>query len=463
MILAPQYRSAGTVLVTLALPGLCWLAGCGRTSIDLGTADQATGTAASGGSPGVAGSSPGGTVGVGGDDGGAAGTASGVAGAAGTAGSNSRAGSAGSSGRAGGGGEPAVPNCGTLRCDPHAVCDRGGGTPTCVCVPGYVGDGITCEDEDECATGTAECAPEADCINLEGSYDCVCREGYVGDGFECEDIDECAEGTDDCSDLATCTNQPGSYTCTCDPPYLGDGVICGIGCPGHDFGTDTSAFILSGTSAFDSMAPSCGGVPDAPDFTGVFTAELTGEYDFLATGSTSALVLAVFEGECGTTELACTADGSTGVAATLQLPASGTATAVVEGANGRGATFDFRIRMRSCPNLRLAEAPATLQDTTEGHGSFHTTSCGGAWTAPDFTVVFTAPTTDTFTFDTVGSEYDTVLALLDGSCEGNEIDCNDDSYGLQSEVSADLAEGESVTVVVTGYAGAYGPFMLNVT
>jgi hypothetical protein len=116
-----------------------------------------------------------------------------------------------------------------------------------------------------------------------------------------------------------------------------------------------------------------------------------------------------------------------------------------------------------CPNRRIREAPFTIEDTTEGHDSFHTTSCGGAWTAADFTLLFTAPSTGTFTFDTVGSDYDTVLALLDGSCEGNEIDCNDDSHGLQSEVSVDLLAGQSVTVVVTGYAGAYGPFMLNVT
>lgn len=37
--------------------------------------------------------------------------------------------------------------------------------------------------------------------------------GWRGDGVDCQDIDECAEGTAACDQL--CINEPGSYSCKC--------------------------------------------------------------------------------------------------------------------------------------------------------------------------------------------------------------------------------------------------------
>ncbi len=462
MILPPQYRSTVTVLATLALSAVCSLSGCGRTSIHGGDIEPAAGAASSSGGNELDGASSGGYGGVGGSVGGGAG-----AGGAGTGNAGGGTGNAGGIGPAGAGGEPPTGNCGGLRCDPHAYCDRGGGRPACVCIPGYVGDGINCDDEDECASDTDDCAPEADCINREGSYDCACRAGYVGDGFECTDIDECAEGTDDCSEHAACTNQPGSYTCTCDPPYVGDGVVCAIDCPDVDLGSTVPALHTGSTvGRVDFLTSSCGAAPGSPDYSALFTATLTGEYNLSTALSTFDTVLSVLQGECGSTELDCDsghAPEPNHSRVVVHLLGGETVTAVVDGRDGATGVFALSISRLPCPNLRLGEAPVTIQDTTEGHDSYHTTSCGGAWTAPDFTVVFTAPITATFTFDTVGSDYDTVLALLADDCEGDQIACNDDSHGLQSEVTADLEAGESVTIVVTGYAGAYGPFVLNVT
>jgi len=46
----------------------------------------------------------------------------------------------------------------------------------------------TCDyvDIDECAINTAGCNPKATCTNTIGSFTCTCLPGYGGDGFTCE-------------------------------------------------------------------------------------------------------------------------------------------------------------------------------------------------------------------------------------------------------------------------------------
>ncbi|XP_066299942.1 uncharacterized protein, partial [Branchiostoma lanceolatum] len=81
---------------------------------------------------------------------------------------------------------------------------------------------VTCDGKtpEECAAlsrgGKGNiCSPQADCINTIGSYHCECKEGYAGDGVHCEDIDECAEEEHPCHNRATCINMPGGFSCTC--------------------------------------------------------------------------------------------------------------------------------------------------------------------------------------------------------------------------------------------------------
>ncbi|MFN3196796.1 MAG: EGF domain-containing protein [Bradymonadia bacterium] len=97
----------------------------------------------------------------------------------------------------------------------------------CACAPGYVGDGTTCDDEDECVTGNHDCGPGATCTNTFGGFECSCPEGFTGDPqVACTDTDECAEGSANCAALATCTNTPGGFECTCVDGTIGDGFTC---------------------------------------------------------------------------------------------------------------------------------------------------------------------------------------------------------------------------------------------
>lgn len=87
-------------------------------------------------------------------------------------------------------------NCGDSVVD--GECDDGNtdGGDGCAAVC-TVEDGFTCagapsicDDIVECTDGTADCDPNAICDNLEGTYDCICDEGFVGDGYTCEPEEE---------------------------------------------------------------------------------------------------------------------------------------------------------------------------------------------------------------------------------------------------------------------------------
>jgi len=106
---------------------------------------------------------------------------------------------------------------------------------------------------------------------------------------------------------------------------------------------------------------------------------------------------------------------------------------------------------------------STTEATNDG-----TASCGNSSGSPDVWYVFTAPSATSYTLDTFGSSFDTVLSLrtecprADGRDE--EIACNDDADGtLQSKLTRAMAAGESVWIRVSGFGGATGAYSLHVT
>ncbi|XP_078667161.1 uncharacterized protein LOC144908998 isoform X2 [Branchiostoma floridae x Branchiostoma belcheri] len=108
-----------------------------------------------------------------------------------------------------------VNECRSAPCQNGAVCQDGGNSFTCQCVPGYAG--TLCEiDIDECIGDP--CQNGAVCQDGVNSFTCQCVPGYTGTLCE-TNRDECSSAP--CQNQATCQNQINGFTCQCVPGYTG--------------------------------------------------------------------------------------------------------------------------------------------------------------------------------------------------------------------------------------------------
>lgn len=105
---------------------------------------------------------------------------------------------------------------------------------------------------------------------------------------------------------------------------------------------------------------------------------------------------------------------------------------------------------------------AIATGTTLGAGDDYTSECS-YYDSEDVAWLWTAPADGVYTFDTIGTSFDTILSVEQGDCSGTEIGCDDDTTGLLSEVSVALFAGEEVVVQVEGYDDVEaGDYTLNV-
>jgi hypothetical protein len=238
-------------------------------------------------------------------------------------------------------------------------------------------------------------------------------------------------------------------------------------CPAGDFGAQLPASIMGSTVGQDSEFSSpCGG-GGAPDMAFTFTAPADGPYTFDTFGSALDTIISVRAGVCDGDVLECNDDGIGDQSlVSLDLVAGQTVTVVVDGFAVQGDDFVVTVSTGQvdCPRGDLGSAvPQTISDNTALAIDEFAPSCGSG-AAGDFGYLFTAPADGDYTFDTLGSSYNTVLAVYDAACMGNELACNNDAPGgaQNSGVIVPLVQDQQVTVVVDGSGGAEGLFDLNV-
>ncbi len=104
----------------------------------------------------------------------------------------------------------------------------------------------------------------------------------------------------------------------------------------------------------------------------------------------------------------------------------------------------------ACPTSSSAEVgPGVVTGTTIGAGNDFAASCGSV--APDVALEWQAPTRGMWVIDTLGSDFDTSLAVFSGCADSTaEIECNDDlsDDNRSSSVTLTLDMGDRILIVV---------------
>ncbi len=343
-------------------------------------------------------------------------------------------------------------------------------------------DTVGCASND-CGNGIAE-APEACDGNDLAGQNCQ-SQGFTMGALAC--AGDCSFDTGGCSNPScgnvvieqgevcdgaalggeSCVSQgyPGGGTLAC----LGncsDYDTSGCACWDEDLGSNTGAPVSSGNTGNDDddLAPSCGGV-SGPDRVLEFTAAAAGTYTFDTFGSGYDTKLALYS-NC-TTELLCNDDfGGLQSQLTLDMSANQTVLVVVDGYGGGAGDWLLNIAAPGggfpCQDQDIGNATgAGVAAGNSGVADDDLDPSCGSGNALDQAIRFTAPVASTYTFDTFGSGFDTVLSVW-SDCSTESV-CNDDTGGLQSQVAIDLAAGQAVLVLVDGYNGATGDWVLNIS
>jgi hypothetical protein len=246
-----------------------------------------------------------------------------------------------------------------------------------------------------------------------------------------------------------------------------DGGMSGIPCPVDTI--DTMPFSISDSTVGQQseFGSGCGG-HGAPEMAYVLTAPADGFYVFDTFGSNYDTVLHVLDGECGGPVLACNDDDDQqppDSQVSVSLTAGQVVTVVADGFGLAGGNFTLTgaLFAGTCPNGDLGSTvPQTFTGSTATVDNTFFGTCGGN-TANDEAFTFTAPAAGVYQIDTEGSAYDTLLYVLDGDCSGPQIGCNDDTAGMShSRINVNLANGQTIVIVVDGAGIASGDFTLNI-
>lgn len=255
--------------------------------------------------------------------------------------------------------------------------------------------------------------------------------------------------------------------------------------PGGVGSTCSTAHAVNGYGSLDVMLPgttggmagSCGG--SGSEYVLAWEADMSGEI-CISTPDTEVDTVVYVQRQCGnsSTEIACNDDPPTGgVQAQTQatVQAGQTYYVVVDQYFATGGPVTVTIQSGACdvggpggvcePPEILASGPnASMNGTTAPNANSTAGTCGSN-SGPDVAHLFRPTTSSTYCASTAGSSFDTILYVREGSCEasGNELACNDDSGGLQSQVEFSARAGQEYYVIVDSYGDASGRYSLNIS
>ncbi|MBI4816238.1 MAG: hypothetical protein HY791_08270 [Deltaproteobacteria bacterium] len=133
------------------------------------------------------------------------------------------------------------------------------------------------------------------------------------------------------------------------------------------------------------------------------------------------------------------------------------------------STTQIRCESAACPPVDLGSVVGknVARGDTRGATDQMFTACIGPQGAGDALMTWTAPISGRYTFTTVGSDFDTTIQIIRGvSCNEYyppiELCVDDTPEGVAASVSAAVLAGETITVVIGGYAHSAGEFVLGI-
>lgn len=241
-------------------------------------------------------------------------------------------------------------------------------------------------------------------------------------------------------------------------------------CPAADLGGQTGEPLgVARSEDFDDGRLSCG-ADDGGSIGYTWAAPADDRYIFHTFGSAADSAVEVRAGGCDGEVLACAADyrgvrGDTPVsdqaAVELDLAAGEAVVVAVEGRIEGDVALSIHGRREACPGDDLGDGLGELaRGSTVGAPTYMMASC--LPTAAQVAYRWTAPAAGRYVFHTAGSDYDTSLMILADGC-GDELACDDDGGdGTLSRAAVELEAGAAVTVIVGGFRGRSGDFVLAV-
>ena len=217
--------------------------------------------------------------------------------------------------------------------------------------------------------------------------------------------------------------------------------------------TRFSGFRRLGLAGGLAMAAACG--DDVPS-TGGTTEASTGDTTSLTTSTSDA---STTTGSSSSTTDDTTTSGSDSTFTSEGSSSSGEPMTSTGSGSGEESTTSATA---VCDPMDIgSEVGIVAMGTTETAGDGVHVPCM-KFDSVDLEFLWTAPVAGAYQIDLLGSDYDTAIMILDGDCDGEQLACNDDFDDLQSAVLVNLVADQTIVIVVDGYGGASGEFVLNI-